>query len=237
MMAEKKRQTQRKSKRPERSERPARRRKRSQPKGTMTLTQLFNQRKKRDALEFKPDVQKATWIKTNKLTKQQQLRLTRWSLYALTVILSVVLQDVLMSQVSLFGATTDLPACAILLITVLEGTEIGSIFVLIASTLYYFSGNAPTAFCIGLLTFFGIGATLFRQMYWHRSKGSVILCGAIALVGYELGLFVVGISTVLTHWGRLPAFALTAAYSCLVMIPLYSLVYKIGLIGGNTWKE
>ena len=203
----------------------------------MTLTQMFKQRKKRDSLEFKPDVQKATWIKTNKLTKQQQLRLTRWSLYALTVIASVVLQDVLMSQVSLFGATTDLPACAILLITVLEGTEIGSIFVLIASTLYYFSGNAPSAFCIGLLCFFGIGATLFRQMYWHRSKGSVILCGSIALVGYELGLFVVGISTVLTHWGRLPAFALTAAYSCLVMIPLYSLVYKIGRIGGNTWKE
>ena len=237
MMAEKKRQTQRKSKRPERSERPARRRKRSQPKGTMTLTQMFKQRKKRDALEFKPDVQKATWIKTNKLTKQQQLRLTRWSLYALTVILSVVLQDVLMSQVSLFGATTDLPACAILLITVLEGTEIGSIFVLIASTLYYFSGNAPSAFCIGLLTFFGIGATLFRQMYWHRSKGSVILCGAIALVGYELGLFVVGISTVLTHWGRFPSFLLTALYSCLVQISLYSLIHKIGLIGGNTWKE
>ena len=237
MMAEKKRKTQRKPQRPEGAERPARRRRRSQPKGTMTLTQMFKQRKKRDALEFKPDVQKATWIKTTRLTKQQQLRLTRWSLYALTVIFSVVLQDVLMSQVSLFGATTDLPACAILLITVLEGTEIGSIFVLIASTLYYFSGNAPSAFCIGLLTFFGIGATLFRQMYWHRSKGSIILCSAIALTGYELGLFVVGLTDKLTHWGRLPVFLLTAVFSCLVLIPLYSLILKIGLIGGNTWKE
>ena len=216
---------------------PARRRRKSRPKGTMTLTQMFKQRKKRDALEFKPDVQKATWIKTTRLTKQQQLRLTRWMLYVLTVVASVVLQDVLMSQFSFLGATTDLPACAILLITVLEGTEVGSIFVLIASTLYYFSGNAPSAFCIGLMTFFGIGATLFRQMYWHRSKGSVILCGAIALFCYELGLFVVGISSVLTHWGRLPSFVMTAVYSSLIMIPLYSLVYKIGLIGGNTWKE
>lgn len=216
---------------------PPARRKRTQPKGTMTLSQMFKQRKKRDALEFKPDVQKATWIKTARLTKQQQLRLTRWMLYVLTVVAAVVLQDVLMSQVSFLGATTDLPACAILLITVLEGTEVGSIFVLIASTVYYFSGNAPTAFCIGLMTFFGIGATLFRQMYWHRSKGSVILCGSIALLGYELGLFVVGVSTALTHWGRLPSFVLTAIYSSLIMIPLYSLVYKIGLIGGNTWKE
>ena len=207
------------------------------PSGTKTLTQLWKERKRRDALEFKPDVQKATWIKTNHLTKQQQLRLTRWSLYVLTVVASLVLQDVLMSQFSFLGATTDLPACAILLITVLEGTEIGSIFVLIASTLYYFSGNAPSAFCIGLMTGFGIAATLFRQMYWHRSKGSVILCAAIAVFFYEIGLFVVGISTGLTHWGRLPSFVMTVIYSCLIMIPLYSLIYKIGLIGGNTWKE
>jgi hypothetical protein len=229
-MAEKKRNTKPSSK-------PARRTRRRAPAGTKTLAQLFKERKKRDALEFKPDVQKATWIKTNRLTKQQQLRLTRWTLYVLTVVASLVLQDVLMSQFSFLGATTDLPACAILLITVLEGTEVGSIFVLIAATLYYFSGNAPTAWCIGLMVFFGIGATLFRQMYWHRSKGSVILCAAIALAGYELGLFVVGLTNALTHWGRLPSFVMTAVYSCLVLIPLYSLIYKIGLIGGNTWKE
>ena len=214
-----------------------RRRKPAKASATKTLAQLFKQRKNRDNLDFKPDVQKATWIKTTRLTKQQQLRLTKWLLYVLAVVLGLVLQDVIMSQFRIFGATTDLPACIILLITVLEGTEIGSIFVLTASTLYYFSGNAPTAFCIGLLTFFGIGATLFRQMYWHRSKGSIILCSAMALVCYELGLFVVGLSGELTHWGRVPAFALTAVFSCIMLIPLYSLIYKIGLIGGNTWKE
>ena len=217
---------------------PARRRKKTEkPSATKTLTQLFQQRKLRRDLDFKPDVQKATWVKTRKLTRLQQLRLLRWTLYVLTVILAVVLQDVILSQVSIFGATTDLPACAILLITVMEGTEIGSIFVLIASVLYYFSGNAPLPLCIGLLCVFGIGATLFRQMFWHRSKGSIVLCSAIAVICYELGLFAVGLTNGLTHWGRLPAFALTAVFSCLVLIPLYSLIYKIGLIGGNTWKE
>ena len=214
-----------------------RRRKQAKPSVTKTLAQLVKERKRRNDLDFKPDVQKATWVKTNRLTKQQQLRLVRWVLYVLTVAACLILQDVIMSQFSIFGATTDLPACAILLITVMEGTEIGSIFVLIASTLYYFSGNAPTAFCIGLMTVFGICTTLFRQMFWHRSKGSIILCAAIALVCYELGLFVVGLGGELTHWGRLPAFAMTAVYSCLALIPLYSLIYKIGLIGGNTWKE
>lgn len=214
-----------------------RRRKPAKPGAVKTLAQLFKQRKKRDSMDFKPDVQKATWVKTARLTKLQQLRLTRWMLYVLTVVACLVLQDVIMSQFSIFGATTDLPACAILLITVIEGTEIGSIFVIIASTLYYFSGNAPTAWCIGLMTFFGIGATLFRQMFWHRSKGSIVLCSAIALTAYELGLFVVGVGSELTHWGRLPSFALTALYSCLVLIPLDSLIFKIGLIGGNVWKE
>ena len=214
-----------------------RRRKPAKPSATKTLTELFKARRRRSELDFKPDVQRATWVKTAKLTKLQQLRLVRWCLYILTVVACLVVQDVLMSQFSIFGATTDLPACVILLITVMEGTEIGSIFVLILSTLYYFSGNAPTAFCIGLMTFFGIGATLFRQMYWHRSKSSIVLCSAIAVTGYELGLFAVGLSSELTHWGRLPAFLLTAVFSALALIPLYSLIYKIGLIGGNTWKE
>ena len=202
-----------------------------------TLTQLFQKRRNRDAMDFKPDAQTATWSKTLRLTRQQQLRLTKWVLYALCVVMAVVLQDVVMSKFALFGATTDLPACVILLITVIEGTEVGSLFVLICATLYYFSGNAPFAASIGLLTALGVAATLFRQMYWHRSKGSILLCAALALIGYELGVFAVGVSSQLTHWGRLPSFVLTAIYSCLAQIPLYSLIHKIGLIGGNTWKE
>ncbi len=214
-----------------------RRRKAARPSVTKTLNQLLKQRKNRDAMDFKPDVQTATWAKTTRLTRLQQLRLARWSLYILTVVMSLVLQDVLMSQVSIFGATTDLPACAILLITVMEGSEVGSIFVLIASTLYYFSGHAPSAWCIGLMTILGICATLFRQLFWHRSKGSIVLCSALALTGYEIGLFVVGLTNGLTRWSRLPVFVLTVILSCLVLIPLDSLIYKIGLIGGNTWKE
>ena len=142
-----------------------------------------------------------------------------------------------MSQATLFGATTDLAVCAILLITVLEGSEVGSIFVIIASTLYYYSGTAPGAYVIGLLTVLGIAASIFRQMYWHRSPGSIILCSAIALTGYELGLLVVGLSNELTNLSRIPSFVLRCIFSCIALLPLYFLIQKIGLIGGNTWKE
>ena len=195
-------------------------------------------RKRRSrASEFKPDPKAATWIKTFRLTAQQRLRLAKWLLYVLTIVGCLVVQDVIMSRIRLFGATTDLAVCAIIIIAILEGTEVGTLFVLIASTLYYFSGSAPGAYTIALLTFLTTGSVLLRQMYWRRSRGSILLFSGITVMLYEIGLFVVGTAIGLTIPSHLIAFVLTGVYSVLAMIPLYSLIYKIGLIGGNTWKE
>ena len=90
-------------------------------------------RKKKDTSEFRPDVNTSTWLKTSQMTQLQRLRLTKWSLYVLTIVIALILQDTIMSQLSLFGATTDLAVCVILLITMIEGTETGSLFVLMAS--------------------------------------------------------------------------------------------------------
>lgn len=187
--------------------------------------------------EFKPDAKASLWLKTLRLTRLQRLRLSKWLLYALTIVLCLVVQDVVMSQFSLFGATTNLAVAAIFLITVIEGIEVGSIFVLIASTLYYFSGTCPGAYSIALLTFLGVAAAMFRQMYWHRSKGSIVLCAAIAMMLYEMGLFAVGIFNELTIWSRFGVFLIAGLLSSAAQIPLYPLIHKIGLIGGNTWKE
>ena len=202
-----------------------------------SLAELLRRNKRNRQNEFRPDPATSTWLKTRKLTRQQRLRLFKWLMYALIVIMSLVIQDVIMSQLRLFGATTDLAVGAILLITVIEGTDVGSLFVFIASILYWFSGSSPTPVSIILLTALGIGATMFRQMFWHRSRGTLTLCACLALTAYELGLFVTGLMQGLTYWGRLPSFLLTSVYTSLVMIPLYSLVNKTGLIGGNTWKE
>ena len=188
-------------------------------------------------MDFKPDAKVSTWVKTSRMTAQQRLRLLKWVLYVGVIVLSLVVQDVVMSQFNIFGGTTDLPVAVILLITIIEGTEVGSLFVLIASTMYYFSGSAPGAYCIALMSFLGIFAVMFRQLYWHRSKGSIVLCTGIALMGYELGLFAVGLFNELTLWSRFGVFLLTGAYSCATLLLYYPLIYKIGLIGGNTWKE
>lgn len=201
------------------------------------LQQLVKKRFARKEQDFKPDPNTATWAKTTRLTELQRLRLLKWALYIFTCILCLVVQDVILSQLPLFGACTDLPVCAMLLITVLEGTEVGSVFLFCASLIYFFSGSAPIPMCISLLTCIGILATVFRQMYWHRSKGSILMCTMIALTVYEMSLFVTGLVQELTIFSRIGSFVLTSIYSCLALIPLYSLIYKIGLIGGNTWKE
>lgn len=194
-------------------------------------------KRRRRNTEFKPDAKPHVALKVLRLTRQQQLRLLRWVCYALAIVGALTLQDVIMSQVRIFGTTTELAVCVILLITVLEGAETGSLFVLIASTLYYFSGTAPGAYSIGLLTFLGTGATLVRQMYWRRSRSAIVICAGLAQLGYSLGLYAVGIFSGLTRWDRLPAFLIGAALNILVMIPLYPMIYKIGMIGGNVWKE
>lgn len=187
--------------------------------------------------EFKPDPRQNSLSGLFHVTQLQKQRMLKWTLYVLTGILLLTIQDVIMSRVSIFGATTDLPVVYILLITVIEGVDVGSLFVLFASTIYYFFGSAPGPYCIGLLCAVGIIATLLRQAYLRRTKASIVICAGIALTIYEMGLFVVGIGLGLTRWDRVFSFLITAGYSFGVMVLLYPLINKIGLIGGTTWKE
>ena len=208
-------------------------RRRTAPKPSL-LSKLMALRPKPD---FKPDSEKVDVLKILHLTQAQRDKYLKWGLYITLIVVLCMIQDVIMSQVTIFGTTTDLAVCAILLITVIEGVDVGSLFVLIASCLYYFSGSSPGPLSVALMTCFGIGACLFRQMYWHRNQASIVLCAGLALMLYELGSFVVGLAYELTRWDRLGVFVTTGLLSVAVMIPLYSLINRIGQIGGNTWKE
>lgn len=240
-MANQRNQTRRRSSAPpartnaQRSAQRRRSRRKTPQRSGPDLTRLIN--RLRPKAEFKPDSQESSILKMLHLTQAQRDLYLKWGLYIAIIVIACMIQDVIMSQVTLFGATTDLAVCAILLITVIEGIDVGSLFVLIASCLYYFSGSSPGPVSVGLMTFLGIGACLFRQMYWHRNRGSIVLCAGLALILYELGNFAVGLFTELTRFDRLPVFMTTGLLSVAVMIPLYSLINRIGQIGGNTWKE
>lgn len=192
---------------------------------------------RRRKYEFKPDPKSTSLLKVLHPTLQQRLHGLKWGLYSLLCLTLLILQDVVMSRFRLSGATTDLAVCGILLIGILAGAEQGGLFALLASTIYFFSGSAPGPYVITLITLLTIGAALFRQAYWHRSFGSIMLCASLAMMAYEVGLFAIGIFLGRTLWVRITVFLLTGLMSLLVMLALYPLVKAIGKIGGESWKE
>ena len=151
----------------QRSAQRQRSRRRSAARSGLDLTRLLS--RLRPQAEFKPDSEQTSVLKLLHMTQAQRDTYLKWVLYIAVIVILCTIQDVIMSQITIFGATTDLAVCAILLITVIEGIDTGSIFVLIASCLYYFSGSSPGPLSVGIMTFLGIGACLFRQMYWHRA--------------------------------------------------------------------
>lgn len=206
---------------------------RRQRKSGFSLAALLKNKK----AEFKPDSTGSKWSGFLHMTNAQRDTWIRWGSYVLILVLLCMIQDVIMSKIHILGATTDLVASAILLLTVMHGVEVGSIFVLIASLLYYFSGSAPGPYCVILLTFLGIGASMLRQVYLHRGLMAITFCAGASLMLYEVGTFLIGVFTGLTYGGRVFSFLLTGIMSWAFMLVLYPLFHKIGLKGGNTWKE
>ena len=194
-------------------------------------------KRKQSVYEFKPDPKGTNYLKRLYMTRLQRLTILKWATFAMTGIVLLVIQEVIMSQIRISGATTDLPVAFILLVGIYEGLENGSVFTLAASLFYWFSGSAPTPICVGVLCVLVILVGLFRQLYWHRSFGSIAMCVSIAIMLYEMSLFVIGLMSGLTILPRLGVFALTGGITCITMLPMYPLVRAISKIGGISWKE
>ena len=128
-------------------------------------------------------------------------------------------------------------ACAILLLTIMLDPEAGSIFALISSSLYYFSGSAPGPYVILMLTLLGVVIAIIRQSYLRYSFVSVFLCAAIGILLYELLIFAAGLFFGYTTLSRLTGFCITGGLSLVAFPVLYPIFLAIGKFGGETWKE
>lgn len=105
--------------------------------------------------EFQPDKPRLGILDRLYLTRLQRKVLLKWVLYSVTLVVLSLLQDVILCRFQLFGCTTELIPCAVVLICLLEGLESGSVFALCAACLYLFSGTAPGVYAMVALTFFG----------------------------------------------------------------------------------
>ena len=186
--------------------------------------------------EFRPDKPRFSLLSHLILTKNQQRALLKWGLYTALLVFLSVLQDVVLSQVRVMGATTELIPCGIFLICIMEGSQKGSIFALTASLLYLFSGTAPGPYSMVAITFCAVGVCIFRQAYLQASFSSAMLCATVAMLLYVLVNFAFGLFLGLTPLGRFHGFLITAGLSLLAVPILYPLLKAIGKIGGQLWK-
>lgn len=187
--------------------------------------------------EFRPDSNQKTLMQRLHLTQQQRKSVVKWVLHALLLILLSLLQDVILTHLRIGGATTDLVPCAIFIICVIEGTQAGSVFALVASLLYLFSVNDLGAYAVLFITFLAILVTAFRQGYLRKGFAATMLCTVAALLVYELLLFVFALFLKLTLPGRFFSFLITAGMTMLVAPLIYLPANAINSIGDNAWKE
>ena len=183
--------------------------------------------------EFKPDKPRASLLSKLFLTQKQRQNLLKWGLYALVLVILSVLQDILLCRVRLFGGTTELVPCGIFLICILEGLEKGSVFSLIASLLYLFSGSAAGTYSVVFITGLAVFVTAFRQSYLQHGFSAAALCTAAAMLFYELATFSIAVFLGAAQLSSLPAVLVTG----LMTLPAIPVLYPVFLaIGGNQWE-
>lgn len=187
--------------------------------------------------EFRPDREGTGQL--NKLwpTPKQQLRALRWLLYGLVCLVGLLLQDVLLYRVNILGGCTDVVPCIVIMVAVMQGAESGSVFALLLSLMYYFSGSSAGFYVIPLLTAVAVFAAMFRQAFLRQGFFTLLLCSAMGMCLYELILFGVNLFMKLTVMDRAGAALMTAVLSLLAVPVLYPVLLAIGKLGGTTWKE
>lgn len=187
--------------------------------------------------EFRPDKPRSSFLSKLYLTQKQRRSLLKWCLYGLVLLVLSILQDVVLCHVRVFGASTELVPCGIFLICILEGIHTGSVFALVASLLYLFSGTAPGAYAMVLLVVLAVVSCVFRQAYLQKDFFSVVLCSGVGMLAYELSVFAMGLFLGLTTPGRFFGFCVTAILSAVAAPILYPIAVSIRSLGGEVWKE
>ena len=187
--------------------------------------------------EFQPDKPYATWLSKLQLTKLQQKQVLKWTLYALILLILSVLQDVVLCRLRLWGGTTDLFPCAIFTICLMEGTQRGCVFSLVASIFYLLSGTSPGTHILVLITLLSVLVTALQQTYLHKGFLATLLSAVAAMAVYEAAIFgfclLIGKVTI----DRFAGFMVPVVLSFVVIPVIYPFAKAISTIGGESWKE
>ena len=187
--------------------------------------------------EFKFDKPYSNFWKKLFLTKKQRKGLLKWTLYSAFLIFISLLQDVVLCKMRILGATTELVPVGIFLICLIEGAESGSVFALVASLAYLFSGTAAGPYSMVVITVLAVLVTIFRQAFLQKGFGAALVCASTAILVYQLLQYLMGLFLGLTNPERIIGFLVTALLSTLAIPAIYPVALSIETIGGEVWKE
>ena len=191
----------------------------------------------RKKADFRPDSQTRDWVQKLYLTPQQQRRYLKWILLSLLCLVLLVLQDVLFSRMSLYGATVDMVPVVLLLICVIHGAEGGAAFLLAGALVYWLAGSAPGVYVILLIPLFGTVAAAFRQAYLRKGFRTTMMCTGSALILYEVLSFLAALLLGVARFDRAYVVLISTVLSLLTLPVVFVLVWGICKIGGDSWKE
>lgn len=186
--------------------------------------------------DFQPDRPQTSLLDKLYLTKKQRSTLLRWLLHALVLLVLSLIQDVMLCSVNIFGATTNLVPGAIFTLCMLLGSERGCVFTLIAGALFEFSGMGPGFHAIALIPVIGIGLSMLQQALLRKGTASDLLVTALAIVLYELGMFIISVATGETSLFRFYSAIATGVMTILCSFLVYPLFTAIEKIGGTPWN-
>ena len=168
------------------------------------------------------------------LTRRQWLGLVRWLLYALTLLLTIVLQSVLLSRLPIFGVRLNVIPLLLCCICVREGAEKGGLFVLLGTLFWSCSGLDYGNLSILVVTVCSVlSAWLFATVLSARFPAVALCCFVTTLLN-ELAIFV--FKLILTNLDPANLWQVLlpcAGLSMLGFVPLYLLVKAISRIGGD----
>ena len=187
--------------------------------------------------EFRSDTRRFDLAQRLYMSPQQQRRYLKWILFSLLCLFLLILQDVLFSRISVFGATVDMVPCVLLMICVLQGAAEGCVFLLVGSLVYYFSGSSPGVYAVFLIPLFGTVAAAFRQAYLRKGFRTTTMCAGIALVLYEMLSFLAALLLGVTRLGRFYVTLISTGMTLLTLPVVFLPLWGICKIGGDQWKE
>ena len=117
------------------------------------------------------------------LTRLQRLAVLRWVLYCLLFLLVLLIEDILLSQLPVFGTKLHPLPLLIICICIREGPERGGLFALLATIFWYLSGADYGNLSVAILPICSIiAAVLCRAVMTVRFVTTLLSCFVISLL-------------------------------------------------------